>query len=192
MIGIIALVVLCCNVSSCRTVLLTFYMHLPPYKDLGKQWFLCLDSWAKNHACFRFQLWKKLGIVRRHYHFILLKYLNILYRYCIFHYIFLHFSAYLAIFFSIFLKIHNTMFRVGAKTEVESGNLKHLSLAEKLTTSMFFVLHWSMSSFLTFSKLNFNRTTFRSSGIVIKKRLGKGSQTIHCTNIHFCKRIKFS
>ena len=50
-------------------------------------------------------------------------YQNILYRNCIF--FFAIFSTIFSISDNIFLTIHNKMFRVGAKTQVGSGNLKH-------------------------------------------------------------------
>ena len=53
----------------------------------------------KKYVCFRFQLWKKLGMVGRHN---ILFYKNILYWYCIFQYIFPDFSAFLTVFSSKF------------------------------------------------------------------------------------------
>ena len=56
--------------------------------------------WAKYIFVFQVSALKKLGMVGRHY---ILFYQNILYRNCIFHCIFHHFSAYLSIFCSQFI-----------------------------------------------------------------------------------------
>ena len=57
------------------------------------------------------------SLVGRHFHFILLKYFvqELL------------FSQKFPLIQNSIVAIHNTMFRAGAKTLVESGNLKHIS-----------------------------------------------------------------
>ena len=77
-------------------------------------------SKAKKYMCVSGFSSEKTRYARRYVSF----YQNILYRKCIFHFIFRHFFS---IFDNILLTIHNKMFRVGEKKkQVGSGNLKHI------------------------------------------------------------------
>ena len=77
-----------------EALVVTFVHYI--WKQRLSMYFLRPKKKKKSiYVCvFQVSALKKLGIVGRHYHFI---YQNILYRNCIFHYIFQHFSAYLTI-----------------------------------------------------------------------------------------------
>ena len=67
--------------------------------------------WPKKNICvFQDSALKKLDMIGWHYHFILLKYFVLIFHFS------LHFPPFFSIFDYTFLKIHNKMFMVRAKT----------------------------------------------------------------------------
>ena len=90
----------------------------------------------KNISVFQVSALINLGMVGLHYYFILLKYFILILLFTLY---FPHFHIF-SIFDNCFLKIHNKMFRIGVKTYVGSGNLKHTYLFLALRISIKFFL----------------------------------------------------